>query len=66
MRVQCLLSLGKLLEYMDKWTVLDDILPFLPQVPSKEPAVLMSILGTSVCFLRWQKNTLYTLKSFIC
>lgn len=44
-RVQCLLSLGKLLEYMDKWTVLDDILPFLPQVPSKEPAVLMSILG---------------------
>ncbi|XP_052064177.1 SCY1-like protein 2 isoform X2 [Mytilus californianus] len=44
-RVHCLLCVGKLLEYMDKWTVLDDILPFLPQVPSKEPAVLMSILG---------------------
>lgn len=44
-RVHCLLSIGKLLEYMDKWTVLDDILPFLSQIPSREPAVLMSILG---------------------
>ncbi|XP_069132809.1 SCY1-like protein 2 isoform X2 [Argopecten irradians] len=44
-RTNCLLCIGKLLEYLDKWTVLDDILPLLPQIPSREPAVLMSILG---------------------
>lgn len=44
-RINCLLCIGKLLEYMDKWTVLDDVLPLLPQIPSREPAVLMSILG---------------------
>lgn len=44
-RVNCLLCLGKLLEHLDKWLVLDEILPFLPQIPSREPAVLMGILG---------------------
>uniref|UniRef100_A0A1B6C9B0 Protein kinase domain-containing protein n=1 Tax=Clastoptera arizonana TaxID=38151 RepID=A0A1B6C9B0_9HEMI len=44
-RVNCLVCLGKLLEHLDKWLVLDEILPFLPQIPSREPAVLMGILG---------------------
>ncbi|XP_021338936.1 SCY1-like protein 2 [Mizuhopecten yessoensis] len=44
-RTNCLLCIGKLLEYLDKWTVLDDIFPLLPQIPTREPAVLMSILG---------------------
>lgn len=44
-RVNCLVCLGKLLEYLDKWLVLDEVLPFLPQIPSREPAVLMGILG---------------------
>ncbi|XP_054707393.1 SCY1-like protein 2 [Uloborus diversus] len=44
-RVNCLVCLGKLLENLDKWLVLDEVLPFLPQIPSKEPAVLMGILG---------------------
>ena len=44
-RTNCMLCIGKLLEYLDKWTVLDDVLPMLPHIPSKEPAVLMSILG---------------------
>lgn len=44
-RVNSLVCLGKILEYLDKWFVLDDILPFLQQIPSKEPAVLMGILG---------------------
>ncbi|UYV68367.1 SCYL2, partial [Cordylochernes scorpioides] len=44
-RVNCLVCLGKLLEHLDKWLVLDEVLPFLPQVPSREPAVLMAILG---------------------
>lgn len=44
-RVNCLLCIGKLLEHLDKWLVLDEVLPFLPQIPSREPAVLMGILG---------------------
>ncbi|KAJ8918976.1 hypothetical protein NQ315_016880 [Exocentrus adspersus] len=44
-RVNCLLCIGKLLENLDKWLVLDEVLPFLPQIPSREPAVLMGILG---------------------
>ncbi|KAG7298869.1 hypothetical protein JYU34_017324 [Plutella xylostella] len=44
-RVNCLLCVGKLLEHLDKWLVLDEIIPFLPQIPSREPAVLMGILG---------------------
>lgn len=44
-RVGCLVCLGKLLEYMDKWYVLDEVFPLLPQIPSREPGVLMSILG---------------------
>ena len=44
-RVNCLLCIGKLLDHLDKWLVLDEIIPFLPQIPSREPAVLMAILG---------------------
>lgn len=44
-RVNCLLCVGKLLEHLDKWLVMDEIIPFLPQIPSREPAVLMAILG---------------------
>lgn len=44
-RVNCLLCIGKLLEHLDKWLVLDEIIPFLPLIPSREPAVLMGILG---------------------
>ncbi|XP_014768329.1 SCY1-like protein 2 isoform X1 [Octopus bimaculoides] len=44
-RVGCLVCIGKLLEYMDKWCVLDEVIPLLPQIPSREPGVLMSILG---------------------
>ncbi|KAG5884489.1 hypothetical protein JTB14_001284 [Gonioctena quinquepunctata] len=44
-RVNSLLCIGRLLEHLDKWLVLDEVLPFLPQIPSREPAVLMGILG---------------------
>nr|CAG4651596.1 EOG090X018J [Triops cancriformis] len=44
-RVNALLCIGKLLDNLDKWLVLDEILPLLPKVPSKDPAVLMAILG---------------------
>jgi len=44
-RVNCLICIGKLLDNVDKWLVLDDILPMLPVIPSKDPAILMAILG---------------------
>ncbi|XP_059616909.1 SCY1-like protein 2 [Phlebotomus argentipes] len=44
-RVNSLLCIGRLLEHLDKWLVLDEIIPFLGQIPSREPAVLMGILG---------------------
>lgn len=43
--MNCLVCVGKLVEHLDKWLVLDEVLPFLTQIPSKEPAVLMGILG---------------------
>ncbi|XP_032815884.2 SCY1-like protein 2 [Petromyzon marinus] len=54
-RVNALVCLGKLLEHMDKWYVLDEILPFLQQIPSKEPAVLMGILGIYKCTFSHKK-----------
>ena len=45
LRVNSLICIGKLLEHMDKWQVIDDVLPALPQIPSKEPAVIMAIVG---------------------
>merc|ERR1719318_1358933 len=44
-RVNSLICIGKLLDHMDKWQVIDDVLPWLPQIPSKEPAVIMAIVG---------------------
>ncbi|KAG8237746.1 hypothetical protein J437_LFUL014289 [Ladona fulva] len=47
-RVNCLVCIGRLLEHLDKWLVLDEVLPFLPEIPSREPAVLMGILALSL------------------
>ncbi|XP_065070532.1 SCY1-like protein 2 [Rhopilema esculentum] len=44
-RVNALVCIGKIIEYLDKFLMIDDIFPVLPQIPSKEPAVLMAILG---------------------
>lgn len=44
-RVNCLVCVGRLLEHLDKWLVYDEVLPFLPQIPSREPAVIMGIIG---------------------
>ncbi|XP_069829141.1 SCY1-like protein 2 isoform X2 [Dendropsophus ebraccatus] len=54
-RVNSLVCLGKILEYLDKWFVLDEILPFLQQIPSREPAVLMGILGIYKCTFTHKK-----------
>ena len=44
-RVGALVCTGKLMEHMDKWFVLDEVLPMVMAIPSREPAVLMGILG---------------------
>ncbi|XP_075266361.1 SCY1-like protein 2 [Convolutriloba macropyga] len=44
-RINSLVCLGKLLEYLDRWYVQDEILPFVKSIPSHEPGVLMAILG---------------------
>lgn len=44
-RVNGLICLGKLLPHLDKWLVMDEILPVLQQVPSREPAVIMASIG---------------------
>lgn len=54
-RVNSLVCLGKILEYLDKWYVMDEILPFLQQIPSREPAVLMGILGIYKCCFTHKK-----------
>lgn len=44
-RVNCLICIGKLLTNLDKWLVIDEILPMMQQIPSREPAVIMGITG---------------------
>ncbi|CAK9814468.1 SCY1-like protein 2 [Anthophora quadrimaculata] len=45
-RVNCLLCLAKMLPNFDRWLVLDQVLPFLQEIPhSGEPAILMAIIG---------------------
>ena len=44
-RVNSLICLAKLLSSLDKWLVIDEILPLLQQIPSREPAVIMGIIG---------------------
>lgn len=44
-KVNCFVCIGKLLPTMDKWTVSDDILPFLTQIKTRDAAVMMGILG---------------------
>ena len=44
-RVNSLVCVGKLLDNLDKWIVLDDVLPILEKVTMRESSVLMAILG---------------------
>ena len=44
-RVNSLICVGKLVDYMDKWQVIDDVLSWMSSIPSKEPAVIMAIVG---------------------
>ncbi|OQR73742.1 SCY1 protein 2 [Tropilaelaps mercedesae] len=54
-RVGCLVCIGKILEHLDKWVVLDDIIAWLPEVKSRDSAVLMAIFGIYKVSLTHQK-----------
>jgi SCY1-like protein 2 len=45
LRVSSLVCIGKLLENLEKWIVLDDILPILEKINVRDSAVLMAMLG---------------------
>ncbi|CAI4228738.1 unnamed protein product [Auanema sp. JU1783] len=44
-RVQALVCVGKLLPTLESWMVTEQVLPALPKISSKEPGLLMAILG---------------------
>ena len=44
-RVNSLVCVGKLLENLEKWIVLDDVLPILEKINIRDSAVLMAMLG---------------------
>jgi SCY1-like protein 2 len=44
-RVKSLLALSKLFDIVDKWTVQEKVIPCIQMIPSREPPVLMAILG---------------------
>ncbi|KAI6205397.1 Protein kinase domain-containing protein [Aphelenchoides besseyi] len=44
-RVMTLLCLGKLLPTLEPWMVNDQVLPAMPRINSREPSILMAILG---------------------
>lgn len=44
-RVSCLVCVGRVLPQLDKWLVLDGVVPFITQLPSKEAPVIMAAVG---------------------
>uniref|UniRef100_A0A6A7G441 SCY1-like protein 2 n=2 Tax=Hirondellea gigas TaxID=1518452 RepID=A0A6A7G441_9CRUS len=44
-RVSCLVCVGRMLTQLDKWLVLDGVVPFLTQLPSREAPVIMAAVG---------------------
>lgn len=56
-RVNCLLCVAKMLEHLDKWMILDQVLPFLQEIPhAGDPAILMAIIGKLIKILSKRKK----------
>ncbi|VDL91896.1 unnamed protein product [Schistocephalus solidus] len=45
MRLETLICLGKILEYLDKWCVMEDVFPFLVEIKSREPTLIVAVLS---------------------
>ena len=54
MRGSRVVSRAQLLNVMDKWMVVESLLPMLERVQSREPGVLMALLGI-YDEVRWQR-----------
>uniref|UniRef100_A0A5K3FQU5 Protein kinase domain-containing protein n=2 Tax=Mesocestoides corti TaxID=53468 RepID=A0A5K3FQU5_MESCO len=44
-RLEVLICMAKMLEYLDKWCAMDDVLAFLTEVRSREPKILVAVLA---------------------
>lgn len=44
-KVNCLVCMGKITDHLDKWSVIDEVVSFVVDVRSREPAVLMACVG---------------------
>jgi SCY1-like protein 2 len=44
-RVNALVCMGKLVPTLEKWMIAEQILPALTRIQSREPGVLMAVLG---------------------
>lgn len=44
-KVNCLVCIGKITDHLDKWSVIDEVVSFVVDVRSREPAVLMACVG---------------------
>jgi SCY1-like protein 2 len=44
-RINSLVCIGNILEHLEKWVVLDDILPILEKITMRDSGVLMAMLG---------------------
>ena len=44
-RINSLVCIGNILEHLEKWIVLDDILPILEKITVRDSGVLMAMLG---------------------
>ena len=54
-RVKCLVCLGEILEHLDKWVALDDVIAWLPEVKSRDSALLVAVVGTYKVVLNHSK-----------
>ena len=55
LRINCLITMNKLLDLLDKWTVVERLMPTLEQIPSREPGVLMALLGVFDSLVKHKK-----------
>ncbi|VDN13023.1 unnamed protein product [Dibothriocephalus latus] len=44
LRLETLICLAKILEYLDKWCVMEDVFPFLVEIKSREPTIIVAVL----------------------
>ena len=63
-KVKCLLCIGKIINHLDKWIVIDDVINFLPEVNSREAGCIMACIG--IYQLSFNHEKLGLTKEVIC